>query len=98
MGRMGETTLDHRMEMGLCDKHLLIKYLSRSRPMGLDLVMVKPTPMDFRIDHNSPIRCTDQRRPRLIIMAMGPEGGESPGREVREVEEGEKEAMGPFSK
>ena len=51
--------LDHRMETGLCDKHHLIKYLSRSRAMGLDLIMVKPTPMDFRIDHSSPIRCTD---------------------------------------
>jgi len=59
MGRMGGTTLDHRMEMALCDKHHLIKYLSRSRAMGLDLIMVKPMPMDFRIDHSSPIRCTD---------------------------------------
>ena len=98
MDKLGQTELDHRMEMGLCDKHHLINYLARSRAMGLDLLMVKPMPMDFRIDHSSLIRCTDQRRPRLIIMERGLEGGESPGREVREVEEGGKEAMDPLSK
>ena len=51
--------LDHPMEMDLCDKHLLIKCLSRSRSVSMDPPMVKPTPMDFRIDHNSPIRFMD---------------------------------------
>ena len=96
--RLGGTKLDHRMEMGLCDKYHLIKYLNRSRAMGLDLLMVKPTPMDFHIDHNSPIRYTDQRKPRLIDMARGLEGEGSPGREVIEVEEGGKGEMEPLNK
>ena len=33
MDKMGQTKLDHHRAMGLCDKHHLIKYLSRSRPI-----------------------------------------------------------------